>query len=299
MAETWTTLKVLNWTAGRFAERGLASARLDAEVLLAHVLGKDRVGLYTHFDQPLGEAELAAYRELIKRRLGGEPVAYIVGEQEFWSRKFHVDPRVLVPRPDTETLVEAGLRVARSSPVRRIVDACTGSGAVAVALAIELPDATVWATDLSAPALEVAAKNVARHGLTDRVILVEGDLLAPFSPLAPSGPRLAGEAFAPVDLVVANPPYVARAALAGLAPEVRCEPVLALDGGDDGLALVRRIVAESMGLLAPGGSIAVEHGFDQAPAVRALMASAGLDEVASTRDLAGHERVTVGRKLPA
>jgi len=158
---SWTTLAVLSWTSGRFAERGIASARLDAEVLLAHVLKTNRVALYTGFDKPLEEAELAAYRELIKRRLAGEPVAYLVGEQEFWSLPLNVDARVLIPRRDTETLVEVGKRAGG----RRVADVATGSGAVAMALAKELPEATVVAADISADALAVARGNAERHQL--------------------------------------------------------------------------------------------------------------------------------------
>ena len=162
-ARTWTTLEVLNWTAGKFSERGIESGRLEAEVLLAHVLKTTRVGLYTAFDKPLGKEELGAYRELVKRRLGGEPIAYLVGEQEFWSLPLAVDPRVLVPRRDTETLVEVALRHARACEVRRIADLCTGSGAVAIALARECPAAEVVATDVNEDALSYPRPCVQSH----------------------------------------------------------------------------------------------------------------------------------------
>jgi release factor glutamine methyltransferase len=289
MTETWTTLKVLEWTAKKFAEKQLSSARLDAEVLLAHTLSTNRVGLYTAFDQPLKADELTRYRELIKRRLNGEPIAYLVGEQEFWSLPLHVDARVLVPRRDTETLVEVGLRAARAAGVqiRRFADVCTGSGAVAIALAKELPEARVWASDTSADALAVAAKNVERHALGERVTLVQGDLLAPLAAVA---------ADAPFELVLSNPPYVPTRDLAGLSAEVRAEPRLALDGGADGLELVRRLAPQALAQLAPGGTFALEHGYDQGAAVRAILAAAGFAEVGSTPDLAGHERVSAGRK---
>jgi release factor glutamine methyltransferase len=276
---TWTTLSVLNWTKSRFADRGIASARLDAEVLLAHVLGKTRVALYTGFDQPLEEPELARYRELIKRRLAGEPVAYLVGEQEFWSLPLTVDPRVLIPRRDTETLVEVGRRAGG----RRLADVATGSGALALALAKELPEAAVVATDLSEDALTVARANVARHHLEARVELRAGDLLAP----------LGEETF---DLIVSNPPYVRTGELAGLAPEVKHEPRRALDGGADGLDLLRRLVPGARDRLAEGGTLAVEHGFDQGAAVRALFAAAGYRDVKTTPDLAALERVTEGKR---
>jgi release factor glutamine methyltransferase len=288
MAETWTTLKVLEWTAKKFAEKQLPSARLDAEVLLAHTLSTNRVGLYTAFDQPLKPEELTTYRELIRRRLAGEPIAYLVGEQEFWSLPLVVDARVLVPRRDTETLVEAGLRAARGAGVnvRRIVDACTGSGAVALALATELPEARLWATDVSPGALAVARANVTKLKLEERVFVVEGDLLA--------APEVAANA--PYDLVVSNPPYVPSGDIAGLSAEVRAEPRLALDGGADGLDLVRRLAPAAYALLAPGGTFALEHGFDQGAAVRELLSASGFVDVVSTRDLAEHERVSAGRR---
>jgi release factor glutamine methyltransferase len=288
MAETWTTLKVLEWTAKKFAEKQLASARLDAEVLLAHTLSTNRVGLYTAFDQPLKPDELTKYRELIRRRLAGEPIAYLVGEQEFWSLPLHVDARVLVPRRDTETLVEAGLRAARGAGVnvRKIVDVCTGSGAVALALATEIPEARVWATEISDGALAVARSNVTRLELDERVTVVPGDLL----------PRELVAADAPFDLIVSNPPYVPSGDIAGLSSEVRAEPRLALDGGADGLDVIRRLAPAAYAALAPGGTFALEHGFDQGPAVRSLLQAAGFVEVVSTRDLAEHERVSAGRK---
>ncbi len=276
---SWTTLSVLSWTASRFSERGLPSARLDAEVLLAHVLQTSRVALYTGFDKPLEEPELARYRELIKRRLAGEPVAYLIGEQEFWSLPLAVDPRVLIPRRDTETLVEVGKRAGG----RRIADVATGSGAVALALAKELPEATVVATDASEDALAVARANVARHGLEGRVELRAGDLVAP----------LAAETF---DLIVSNPPYVRTGDLAGLSAEVRREPRRALDGGADGLDVLRRLIPAARDRLAEGGALAVEHGFDQGPAVRALFDAAGYRDVKTTPDLAALERVTEGRR---
>ncbi|HKA91261.1 MAG TPA: peptide chain release factor N(5)-glutamine methyltransferase [Haliangiales bacterium] len=279
MGEAWTPLKVLAWTTGKFAERGIGSARLDAEVLLAHALGTSRVGLYTGFDKPLQEEELAAYRELVRRRLAGEPVAYLVGQKEFWSLPLRVDPRVLIPRQDTETLVEVALRRAPSAA--RIADVATGSGAVALALAKERPGAMVVATDVSEDALAVARANAGALGLAVR--FVAGDLLAP----------LAGERF---DLVVGNPPYVPSGDLAGLAPEVGREPRAALDGGPDGLALVRRLVAAAPAALADGGVLALEHGFDQGEAVRALFAAAGLADVETARDLGGNERVTSGAR---
>jgi release factor glutamine methyltransferase len=284
----WTTLEVLNWTSQRFGEAGMESARLEAQVLLAHALGCTRVQLYTGFDKPLGEEELARIRGLIKRRLGGEPLAYVIGEQEFWSLPFWVDPAVLVPRHDTETVVQVVLDAIapgeRAAP-RRVADLCTGSGILAVTLARELPGARVIATDVSPEAAAVARRNADRHAVADRVEVRVGDLLAP----------LAGEA--PFDVVVSNPPYVATGDLAGLSAEVKREPRLALDGGPDGLDLVRRLVAGLPALVAPGGLIAIEHGFDQGDAARAIVdASGGFAPAATRADLAGRPRVTWARR---
>ena len=279
---TWTTLSVLDWTTQRFTTAGIASARLEAQVLLAHVLSCSRVQLYTSFDKPLGDDELARYRELIKRRLGGEPVAYLVEEQEFWGLPFHVDHTVLVPRPDTETLIEVarGLRTDREAPCR-VLDLCTGSGAIAVSLACELPNARVIATDVSPDAVALARKNAERNAVGDRVDVRAGDLWQP----------VAGERF---DLIVSNPPYIATEVIATLSPEVRCEPRLALDGGRDGLAFYDRVCAEVCAHLEHGGALAVEHGYDQAEAVRARFEAAGLTQVTLVHDLGKNPRVTWG-----
>lgn len=280
----WTILGVLSWTEKRFAERGIGTPRLDAQVLLAKVLARDRVYLYTHFDQPLGADELAAYRGLIQRRLAGEPVAYLVGKKEFRSLELAVDPRVLVPRPDTETLVDVALELLPAGG--RVVDVGTGSGAVALAIKKERPDAAVLAVERSPEAAAVARDNAARLGL--EVELLEGDLLAPVAARAPLG------------LVVSNPPYIPSAEIERLAPEVRREPRAALDGGADGLDVVRRLVRESPPLLAPGGAVAVEVGAGQAPAVVALFAADGRYAPATvTKDLAGVDRVVAARLRPA
>lgn len=280
MEEVWTTLKVLDWTAGRFARAGMGSPRLDAQVLLAHALKTDRVGLYTHFDKPLRGEELAACRALIKRRLGGEPVAYLTGEKEVWSLSLAVDERVLVPRPDTETLIEAVLdRLKPRDGAMTIVDVGTGSGAIAIVLARELPAARIIATDISDDALAVARGNIERHGVGDRVTAVAGDLLAPVSQ--------------PVDAIVANLPYIPTAEVGKLAAEVKREPRLALDGGEDGLDLIRRLLADAPTKLASDGLLALEHGADQAENLAALIAATpGLHLIETRNDLAGHPRVT-------
>jgi len=275
----WTPLSVLDWTTQRFTEAGIAGARLEAQLLLAHVLQCTRTQLYMAFDKPLAEPELAGYRALIKRRLGGEPVAYLLGEQEFWSLPFFVDASVLVPRPDTETVIEVVRGLRDRAAAARILDLCTGSGAIAISLAKEYAAAQVIATELSREAAAIAVRNAERNGMADRVEVRVGDLFAP----------VAGERF---DVITANPPYIATAVLATLSPEVRREPRLALDGGADGLAFYDRIAAVAADHLAPGGALVLEHGFDQADAVRARLAAAGFDRITLVHDLGKNPRVT-------
>ncbi|MEO8699757.1 MAG: peptide chain release factor N(5)-glutamine methyltransferase [Kofleriaceae bacterium] len=274
---TWTTLSVLDWTTQRFTDAGIGAARLEAQLLLAHVLSCSRMQLYTAFDKPLAETELAGYRALIKRRLGGEPVAYLLGEQEFWALPFFVDANVLVPRPDTETVIE----VARAIGGERVLDLCTGSGAIAISLAKELPAARVIATEISPEAAAVALRNTERNGFSDRVEIRIGDLYAP----------VAGERF---DLIVSNPPYIATAIIGTLSAEVRREPRIALDGGADGLAFYDRICTGASEHLLPGGSLVLEHGYDQAEAVAARLAAAGFTRIELTHDLGKNPRVTRG-----
>lgn len=281
MAEDWTVLKVLKWTSGYLAERGIDSGRLDAELLLADLLQLDRVGLYLNFDRPLTAEELASYRERVGRRARREPLQYILGRTEFWSLSFRVGPAVLVPRPDTEVLVEEAL--ARVATEARILDVGTGSGAIAVALAHELADARVTAVDISAEALAVAAQNARDNGLAERIAFIRADLHA-----LPEGQY---------DLVVANPPYIAEGEFAGLMPEVRdYEPQLALAGGADGLDAYRALARQAPRLLTAGGWLLVEIGAGQAAAVGELLAEAGLEECFTRDDYAGLPRVVGGRR---
>ncbi|MSP61675.1 MAG: peptide chain release factor N(5)-glutamine methyltransferase [Myxococcales bacterium] len=280
--EIWTILKVLQWTQRRFGERGLRTPRLDAEVLLAHLLARDRVALYTHFDQPLAKEELAAYRELIRQRLTGEPVAYLVGKQEFWSLAFAVDRRVLIPRPETEGLVEAVLKLVAGRPSPSVADIGTGSGAIAVAVAHERPDARVVAVERSPDALAVARANVAAHGVA--VELREGDLLLPIT------------RDAPWDVIASNPPYIAEPEFPSLPAEVRCEPREALLAGEDGLAVIRRLIEGALPLLAGEGALMLEVGAGQAPEVAELARARGYRTIETTRDLAGIERVVIARR---
>lgn len=370
-AEPWTIRRVLTWTQQHFAGRGLPSPRLDAELLLAHCLGRSRISLYTHYEQPLDPAELERFRGLIKRRIAGEAVAYLVGQKEFYGLPLRVSAAVLIPRPETELLVEEALRVlariappaaapaqdaeaagdaeARAdaasalvpdgdredlgphgqegpaipgveltvhydepappdsteaspesaaspgaasvtapaaepgTPVATVVDVGTGSGAVALAIKSSRRELRVVAIDRSEEALAVAADNATRLGLTD-VELLLGDLLAPLPvELRP-------------ELIVANLPYIPSDEIAGLAPEVRAEPRLALDGGRDGLDPIRRLIPQAFGRLRPGGGLLLELGAGQAAAVESLLRAAGFVETARHADLAGIERVVTGRK---
>lgn len=277
--ETWTVLRVLRWTAGYFGERGLGSPRLDAELLLASTLGLDRVGLYLRYDQPLTEDELTAYRRRVARRAKYEPVAYILREAEFWSLSLNVSPAVLIPRPDTEVLVEEAL--ARGGDRTRVLDVGTGSGAITLALASERPDWIFTALDLSEEALRVARDNARRHELHERIVFVHGDLAR-----LPDGP---------FDLIVANPPYIPRGDLAELMADVRdYEPLQALDGGGDGLDAYRALTAQALSRLAPGGCLLVEIGAGQQDEVSRLFEDAGLLNVTTRTDYAGIERVVGG-----
>jgi release factor glutamine methyltransferase len=284
--QTWTILEVLRWTIGRFERQGIAGARLDAELLATLAFGRTRVELYTHFDQPLGDPELAAYRTLVQRRMAGESVAYILGRKEFWSLDLEVDARVLVPRPDTETLVEQALELLKGmhDDVRalRVADIGTGSGALALALKKERPGDEVFAVDVSPDALDVARANASRLGLD--VTFLQGDLV---SPLAGHGP---------FDLIASNPPYIPSQEIAGLSPEVQREPRLALDGGEDGLMLVRRLASEARKVLAPMGALAMEIGAGQAAAVMEILRTEGYENIGARKDLAGIERVVFVKK---
>jgi release factor glutamine methyltransferase len=286
MIEAWTVGRVVSWAADDFRKRGIESPRFEAELLLAHALKVDRMRVIIEPTRALDDGELARYRDLIRRRRAGEPVAYIRGQKEFYGRVFHIDKRVLVPRPDTEILVETALRrTTACSMGGRYLDLCTGSGCVAVSLARERSTSKVFAVDLSAEALAVAVDNAVRLGSVFQMVFLQGDL---FEPLA---------AFSDLrfELITANPPYITDSEFATLPEDVRAfEPRLALTGGPDGLAVMRRIVAEARARLAAGGVLAVEMGAGQAERVKAFFADAGFENVAVDKDYGGHERVVSG-----
>lgn len=285
--QTWTIRKVLGWTAQYFERSEVDSPRLTAEVLLAHALGCDRVRLYVDLDRPLSKPELTGYRALIERRAAGEPTQYLTGRKDFYNRPFRVDARVLIPRPETELLVEAVLRAVPADTPARILDLCTGSGCIAVTVAAERPLSSVWAVDLSPGACALARENAEAHGVASRVTVLEGDLFAPL----PAGARF--------DVVVSNPPYVKSGEIDGLSREVRREPRLALDGGPDGLSVLRRISISAGEWLEPGGLLALELGETGGAAVLELLCAAGYVEARVEKDLARHDRLAFGRRPAA
>jgi release factor glutamine methyltransferase len=285
--DVWTIQRVLQWTTSYFEKRALDSPRLTAEVLLAHALDSTRVKLYSDFERPLSKAELTAFRALVEKRVQGAPTHYLTGSREFYNRRFHVDARVLIPRPETELLVEAILSLFDSQRPFRAVDLCTGSGCIAVTLAKERPLAQIWATDVSAEACHVAQLNTEAHGVSDRVSVLEGDLLSPI----PAGHRF--------DAIVSNPPYIKSNEIAALSAEVRSEPRIALDGGEDGLDVLRRIARESTEFLKPGGLLALEISDTQGEQVRGLLLEAGYQEVRIQKDLERRDRYAFGRRPAA
>lgn len=277
---------------------GSGSPRLDAELLLAHVLGVDRVALYVNHDRPLVPDEVGAFRELLRQRGRGTPMAYILGERPFLSTSLVVSPAVLIPRPETELLVEAALAWLAEQPGASLLvaDVGTGSGAIAIGIALAEPRAHVMALDVSADAARVARANVDRHDVNDRVEVVAGDLLAPLL-VPPRSARFRGR----LDAVVSNPPYIATAELDTLPRDVReHEPRIALDGGPDGLAAYRRLIPMAGQALRPGGLLALEIGADQGEAVAALLAADdGWRDVRVEKDYAGHDRIVLSIKETA
>jgi release factor glutamine methyltransferase len=283
--EPWTVGRLLDWTARFLAQKGSESPRLDAEVLLAHALGCKRIELYTRYEEPAPDDGRQRFKELVRKRLEGCPVAYLVGRKEFFSLEFEVGPAVLIPRPDTETLVVECLRLAREVAEPSVIDVGTGSGAIAVAVAKGHKGAAVTAVDVSAEALAVAGRNAARHGLAERIRFLHGDLF---------GPVPAGEQF---DFVLSNPPYIAREDLPSLPVGVRdYEPHTALDGGAGGYAVFDRLIREAQSRLKPGGTLIVEIGSPQeGPARERLGAYPGYELGPTIKDGSGHPRVLRAR----
>ena len=285
--EPWTVLKLLDWTKGHFEQAVVESPRLCAEVLLAHCLNRPRLQLYAQFDYLPTPAELAQYRQLVRRAAEGEPVAYLVGKKEFYSLEILVTPDVLIPRPETELLVDQAVAHLRSLPGEGFVwDACTGSGCVPVGVARNAPRAQVLATDISQKAVQLAGENVARHDLAARVTCAVADLLT--LPPEWTGPR-------EFDVITANPPYVADGDEVG--PSVKFEPQSALLGGPDGLDVLRPLIAAAPGFLKSGGILCIEFGSAQADDVRNLLVATGaFEEPIILRDHQNFERTAVAKR---
>lgn len=277
----WTVRNLLTWTAKHFTSKGIESAATDARLLLAHVFGCRPIEVLARYDDEPTDAERKRFRELIQRRVEGCPVAYLVGSKDFYLLSFDVTPAVLIPRPDTETLVQAAIEFLKGKPTPAVLDLGTGSGCVAVSVAHGVKAARVTAVDVSPDAAEVARTNAARHKLADRVTVLVGDLFAPLP------------ADATFDLIVSNPPYIPRSEIDTLDRGVKeYEPRLALDGGSDGLAFYRRIAAEAVRRLNPGGAVMVEVGWTQEAAVRGIFGeSSGLSVRESLQDMGKRWRV--------
>jgi release factor glutamine methyltransferase len=272
---------VLEDAVRRLQTAGVDTPRVDAEVMLASALKRSRSWLWAHLDHPVSPAEEGRFTAWVHRRAGREPLAYILEEWEFYGRPFYVSPAVLIPRPETELLVEAVVTWAHATSAQRLVDVGTGSGVIAITLALELPRAQVTAIDISPDALAVARRNAQRHDVEARIDWRVGDLLAPLDDAAPMT----------LDAVVANLPYIAQDVRETLMPEVGLhEPSLALFAADGGLALIRRLSVQSRAVLRPGGLLALEVGWDQADQVRAGLSAAGWEAVRAIVDYAGIDR---------
>jgi release factor glutamine methyltransferase len=286
--ESWTVLKLLQWTTDYFQRNNVPEPRTSAEVLLAHVLAEDRLFLYLNYDRPMETSELAAYRACIKRRLGGEPNQYITALQEFWSLPLRVSPDVLIPRPETEVLVEAVLEfLDKADPNVDILDLGTGSGAIAIALARELPAARIVAADLSMAALRLAQENAKSNQVDERIFFVRGDMFGAI----PGGSQK-------FKVVVTNPPYISHAEILELPREIRdFEPHHALEGGPDGLTAIRHIIAEAPTVLSQAGALFMEMGADQTENVSALVReSQRYENYLIIKDYSGLDRVLVAIK---
>jgi release factor glutamine methyltransferase len=283
--QTWTVRELLRWTTDYLHKKGIESAAFEARLLMGHALRCTPIEVVTRYDEEPGEADRGTFRELVRRRVDGWPVAYLTGTKDFFLLKFDVTPAVLIPRPDTETLVQFAIDHLKALARPAVLDLGTGSGCIAISIAHKCKTAEVTATDISPDALAVATQNARKNGVQDRIRFAKGDLFS----AVPDGSKF--------DLIASNPPYIAPAEIETLAADVKDhEPRLALDGGPDGLAYYRRIAAEAGRFLAPGGVLALEIGHQQDEAVRGILAAQGGWAVGTTlRDMAGRTRVVVAK----
>jgi len=291
--QVWTIQDLLSWASAYLAKQGVDSARLSAELLLRHVLGMKGIELYTHSGQAVAREQVDRLQELAERAGQHEPIAYLTGKTEFYSLALNVTRDCMIPRPETELLVERAIEFLRtSSGTQWVCDLCTGSGCIAVAIAKNCPAARIIATDISADAIKVAAQNVEAYQLDDRVKLVSGDLFEPVKVIS------GGQQF---DLIVCNPPYVSAAEYEALPKTVRdYEPRLALFAGSDGLDICRRIITEAGDFLKPEGALMLEIGYAQGPAVTELLQQAGaFSEIKIQKDLRHNDRLAIARRALA
>ncbi len=283
----WTIKELLRWTTDFLAKKGIENPRVDAQILLGHVLGCSKVDLLVRYDEQPSDADRTRFKELIQRRVAGWPVAYLVGVRDFYLLAFEVSPAVLIPRPDTETLVAEALAYLKPMQAPAILDLGTGSGCIAISIAHQKKDARVTAVDISPDALEVAKRNAAKHAVADRIRFVQGDLLTPL----PTDAKF--------NLIVSNPPYIAHHEFAELATDVRDhEPRTALDGGADGLNFYRRIATGAGSFLNAGGKLMLEIGSTQDADVRAIFESLPQWELGPTvKDMNSLPRVVCVKKV--
>jgi len=285
--DTWTVQRLLDWTRGHFEQNAVESPRLCAEILLAHAIGCERIELYTRYHSTPDEAALSTFRTSVKQAAEGRPIAHLTGEKEFFSLAFEVTPDVLVPRPETEILVERVISLARQkdNEIKTILDVGVGSGCIAISLAKNLPEAAFSASDISEAALAVARRNAARHEVSARIDFRAGDLCSPW------------DAEQQFDAIVSNPPYIAETEAADLPTNVRdYEPSLALFSGPDGLDVVRRLAAETPPHLKPNGHLLMEIAYNQAADVTRLLDESGWRDIVTYKDDLGHQRVVHARR---
>jgi release factor glutamine methyltransferase len=276
--DTWTIQKLLNWVTEYLKNKGVDAPRLNAELLLSHVLGLKRIELYTQFNKVVGEENLSQLRQFVKRAAEHEPIAYLTGKREFYSLEFEITRACLIPRPETELLVERAIEFLRTRNGQQFIcDLCTGCACVAIAIARNFANCRIVATDISDAALEVAERNITKHGLGARLKLLKGDLFEPIIPDLPVR-RSVSEVGGPAkfDLIVCNPPYVSEPEFEKLARNVRgYEPKIALAAGQDGLDIIKKIVADAEKFLKPDAALMLEIGNEQGPAVRKFLEDTG------------------------
>lgn len=290
--ETWTIQKLLNWVTQFLTDKGIDSPRLSAELLLSHVLGLKRIELYTQYNQAIGKQELDKLRELVKRAGQNEPIAYLVDKTEFYSMELNVTPDCMIPSPETELLVQRAIEFLRTrNGIQYVCDLCTGSGCIAVAIAKNFPNARILATDICDAALSVAATNVEKYQLQDKITLLSGDLFDPIIPQLDVGK---------FDLIVCNPPYVSSGEYEKLDKNVKnYEPRLALFAGEDGMDIYRRIIEKVDSYLKPDAALILEIGYAQGPDVKELLEQTDVfGEIKIEKDLHDNDRIVTAKKEP-